>query len=250
MIIKVCLCFKEFTFEAKIQYIQFIFKIYVYEKNYLFILFSFISLTLWSQDWCGNSYIVVSGTWYTGSNSYIHTGGKFHEANLGTFTTSGFNLGGELQVYPATDNPATLYYAIDDNEFVEISLPRLGTEGNNSKHAGYADVSLEGLANGSHTISVYFKAGEKYDSNNNANYIANFSVDVNTNIIATETGIKIFSDNRKINARFSGQAHIELYSITGQQLKSVVVNNEFSETVSPGIYVLRVNGKSHKVFVK
>lgn len=63
-------------------------------------------------------------------------------------------------------------------------------------------------------------------------------------------GIRVYTSNRDVRAEFSGQAHIELFSITGQQLKSVVAHNEFSEKVNPGVYVLRVNGKAHRVLVK
>lgn len=214
------------------------------------ILLSCFSIFVWAQDWCGNSYITVNDYWYTGSNSYVHQGGYFDGANIGTFTSSSLNLGGELQVYPATDNSATLYYSIDDGSFTAISLPRTGSDGNNSKHYGSASVSLTGLSNGLHTIKIYFQAGSVYDSKGGANYVANFNVDLGTDLKATNADLKVSVKNGVVSALFSGQAHIELYSITGQQLKSVVVNDEFSEIVRPGVYLLRINGESHKVLVK
>lgn len=214
------------------------------------ILLSCFSIVTWAQSWCGNSFITVNDYWYTGSNGYVHEGGYFNGANIGTFTTSSFNLGGELQVWPATDNPATLYYSIDNGSFTAISLPRTGSDGNNSKHYGSASVSLTGLSNGSHTIKVYFQAGSVYDNNGGADYVANFNVDFGTGYKAIDADLKVSVKNGFVSALFSGQAHIELFSITGQQLKSVVVNNEFSEKVNPGVYVLRVNGKAHKVLVK
>lgn len=220
------------------------------KKITLTILLTCFSFVVWSQAWCGNSFITVNDYWYTGSNGYVHEGGYFNGANIGTFTTSSFNLGGELQVWQATDNPATLYYSIDNGSFTAISLPRTGTDGNNSKHYGSASVSLTGLSNGAHTIKIYFQAGSVYDNNGGADYVANFNVDFGTDVHSIDADIKILVKNGEINALFSGQAHIELYSITGQQLKSLVAHNEFSEKVHPGVYVLRINGKSHKVLVK
>lgn len=86
----------------------------------------------------------------------------------------------------------------------------------------------------------------------NAGFKASF---VKTNVYtgtpgALKNDVSIVVNMSTIQTKFSGQAHIELYSITGQQLKSVVANNEFSEKVNPGVYVLRVNGKAHKVLVK
>jgi hypothetical protein len=92
--------------------------------------------------------------------------------------------------------------------------------------------------------------GDSWLSNGGANYVATFTTDNTTGVNQTSNAIKVYSEKNTLNARFSGQAHIELYSITGQQLKSVVVNDEFSEIVRPGVYLLRINGESHKVLVK
>ncbi len=120
---------------------------------------------------------------------------------------------------------------------------------------GLSDNLLDGLAkNTTYNLHVYAKSwgtyGDEWLSNGGANYVATFTTDNTTGVNQTSNTIKVYPEKNTVNARFSGQAHIELYSITGQQLKSVVVNNEFSEKVNPGVYVLRVNGKAHKVLVK
>lgn len=125
-----------------------------------------------AQQWCGNSFVVVNNLWYTGSNAYIHTGGKFANANLGTLSES-ISLGGELQVYPSTDNQAEMYYSIDGGSFTAIALPRVGQESNNSKHQGFANVDISHLTAGEHTLEVYFKAGGQTDR---AGYVAKFVV--------------------------------------------------------------------------
>lgn len=63
-------------------------------------------------------------------------------------------------------------------------------------------------------------------------------------------GVRIYAVNNAIRAEFSGNAHIELFSITGQLIKSVNATNIFSNTVNPGIYMLRINGSTHRVLVK
>ena len=125
--------------------------------------------------WCGNSFIIVNDTWCTGSNSYVHTGGKFDGKNLGTLTT--LKLGGELQVYPSSNTAASLCYKIDGGSEKSISLPKTGNDGNNSKHSGSGTVDLSTLSGGQHTIEVWFKHGSDYDSNGSKNYKATFIID-------------------------------------------------------------------------
>ncbi len=140
------------------------------------LLFLFFQLTLcYAQTWCGNSFIVVNNLWYTGSNSYIHQGGLFNGANLGILSTE-FYLAGELQVYPGTTTPASLYYRIDNGSFSSISLSKSGTEGNNSKHYGIASVLIDTLSAGTHTLEIYFQAGNVYDSNSSQNFKASFTI--------------------------------------------------------------------------
>lgn len=115
---------------------------------------------------------------------------------------------------------------------------------------------LAGLAkNTTYKLHVWAKSwgtgqGDSWLTNNSNNYVATFTTDNTTGVNQTSNTIKVYPEKNTVNARFSGQAHIELFSITGQQLKSVVADNEFSEKVNPGVYVLRVNGKAHKVLVK
>lgn len=136
------------------------------------------ALSAWmvnAQSWCGNSYITVNGTWYTADNEYVQPAGKFDGASLGTFEKD-FTLGGELQAYPATDAVAIMHYQIDSETPQTISLPRTGTEGNNSKHYGEGTVSIADLDGGQHTLSVWFQAGDAWDSNSSQNYVATFTV--------------------------------------------------------------------------
>ena len=143
-------------------------------KKSIFLFFAAILCATNAWAWCGNSFITVNGTWCTGSNSYVHTGGKFDGKNLGTLTT--FKLGGELQVYPKSSTAASLCYKIDGGAEVAISLPKTGEEGNNSKHSGEADVDLSTLSAGNHTIAVWFKHNSDKDDNSGKNFTATFTI--------------------------------------------------------------------------
>jgi hypothetical protein len=56
--------------------------------------------------------------------------------------------------------------------------------------------------------------------------------------------------NKTITANFAGVSNVELYSISGQLLQKLTANKQFSQTLNTGIYVLRIDGESHKVVVR
>jgi len=62
--------------------------------------------------------------------------------------------------------------------------------------------------------------------------------------------LKIVSNKGLINASFEGSAQIELFTMSGQLIRSVKVENQFTEMVKNGAYLLRVNGETHKVLVR
>lgn len=142
-------------------------------KKSIFLILATILCATNAWAWCGNSFITVNGLWCTGSNSYVHEGGKFDGKDLGELTV--LNLGGELQVWPSSEEAATMYYSIDNAEAVAISLPKTGTEGGNSKHSGSATVDLSALAAGEHTLAVWFNHGSDWDSNDSKNFVATFT---------------------------------------------------------------------------
>jgi len=66
----------------------------------------------------------------------------------------------------------------------------------------------------------------------------------------TVSSLKISTKEGLINANFDGLANVELYTTNGQLIRSAKVENQFSETVKSGAYLLRVNGETHKVLVR
>lgn len=73
---------------------------------------------------------------------------------------------------------------------------------------------------------------------------------ISTNIdLEPVSKLIISSTANQIDVRFSGSALLELFNINGQLIHSGKVENQFSQKVNPGIYILRINGKTHKVVV-
>ena len=132
-----------------------------------------------AAGWVGAGAIYVgenaeNGVWYYadqhGSTSWCS--GPFQDADLGSFTS--LSLGGQVQLWDSPYNgdwgwgsTAKMYYIIDGGEPQLITLNYYKYEDhNNFFQAGGepmvpTDVSLEGLAPGTHTLGVFF---DDYDS--------------------------------------------------------------------------------------
>jgi Secretion system C-terminal sorting domain len=151
----------------------------------LLMLFSF---GFGALSWCGDSYVVGNGTWYTGSNSYVQPAGLFHGANLGELTS--LTLGGECQSWDISGDEAKIGYKFDadDGTIGYITLNHIsstaGVGGNNDQwqiNPG-PSIDISGLSSGAHTIEVWFwvrdndASTDAYDNNSGGNYIANFTI--------------------------------------------------------------------------
>ncbi|MDR1683588.1 MAG: hypothetical protein LBS25_09445, partial [Candidatus Symbiothrix sp.] len=69
-------------------------------------------------------------------------------------------------------------------------------------------------------------------------------------IATVESTDIVITGNNEIRASFEGLAQIELYSISGQLIRSITVENGFSQKVQKGAYLLRIDGKLHKLIVR
>lgn len=139
-------------------------------------------------SWVGNSAINANGTWYYAGNNFGWcTGGAFNGADLGTITT--LSLGGQSQAWAdgnANWNDGnltmTMGYKIDGGADQSLSLNWFEFADNNNKFqsggSSWAaqDIDISGLTPGNHTIAVWFTRDDKWDSNNSANYVANFTI--------------------------------------------------------------------------
>jgi len=83
-----------------------------------------------------------------------------------------------------------------------------------------------------------------------AGYKATFTKSVTTDITKIESSLKISTESGKVTARFDGKADVQLFTSTGQLISSANAQNEFSKTVKSGVYLLRIDGQSHKVLVQ
>jgi hypothetical protein len=219
--------------------------------------------TGWYQDYAklklnGGS----EGYYWIGENPSFGT--ELNGANLGTVST--LTIGCDMRYWSDTQDRTggAYYYKImsADNSTevvaqVEVIWTQSGPDGNNYQGLHEPDVNvLSGLANTTtYKLHVWAKnwgsgQGDQFLNNGGANYVATFTTDLGTNVNNTKSALKIYTLKNEIKAEFSGNAHIELFTITGQLIKSVNATNNFSNTVNPGIYMLRINGATHRVRVK
>jgi len=185
-------------------------------------------------------------------------------ANLGT--VSSLTIGSDMKYWSDSQDRTggAFYFKImsADNSTeviapVEVIWVQSALGGND--YQGLASTTtnvLAGLANSTtYKLHVWAKnwgsnQGDSWLSNSGANYVATFTTDLGTNVNNARSGLKIFTVNNEIKAEFNGKAKIELFTVTGQLIKSVNVENNFSGIVHPGIYMLRINGTTHRVLVK
>lgn len=149
-----------------------------------------------TAKWVGNSAINVNGTWYRAGNSGMSwcTGGAFDGANLGIFGNT-LLLGGQSQIYDWDGNDwgsgstMIMGYKIDGGADETTTLRYYKFENNNnffqSGGSTFTTIDITGLSDGDHNIAVWFVQDGVYDSNNNNNYVATFTVDNNHPNIGT-----------------------------------------------------------------
>lgn len=143
-----------------------------------------------TADWVGKSAINVNGTWYYAGEELYWGGGAgnqefFHGKNLGPITS--LTLGGQSQIYDDgldwKHGEMNMYYRIDNGEVTAIILSYYSFYDNQhnmvfqSGGSNFVDtpIDLSELADGEHTLSIWFERNGVYDSNNSNNYVATFT---------------------------------------------------------------------------
>lgn len=129
------------------------------------------------------SAVNVNGNWYyCGQEMDWCKGGAFNQANLGIITS--LQLGGQSQVSTGNDwygGTMTMGYSIDGGSANYITLTYYGYTGtyNQLQSGGYnysnTAIDISSLEVGQHTIAVWFKSEDTYDSNYSNNYVASFT---------------------------------------------------------------------------
>ena len=143
-----------------------------------------------TANWVGKSAINVNGTWYYAGEELYWGGGAgnqefFHGKNLGPITS--LTLGGQSQIYDDgldwKEGEMNMYYRIDNGVETAIILSYYTFYDNEhnmvfqSGGSNFVDTSIDisELADGEHTLSIWFERNEVYDSNNSNNYVATFT---------------------------------------------------------------------------
>src|ERR1035437_237795 len=192
---------------------------------------------------------------------------SFAGNNLGTFTnTTALTIGGSLNAYSllqavnVADVTATLYYQITksgyDSGIQGLALATTGTTMTNATFTNATDLDVStGLENGDFTLKVWYGATCFEDTllidNTGAGYPASFSVNnVATSFENPTIATKISTENGIINASFDKTVEVKLFTIAGQLVNQTVATKNYSQAVQQGVYILYVNGKSHKIIVK
>ncbi|MDD3322547.1 MAG: hypothetical protein PHS59_14000 [Paludibacter sp.] len=81
-------------------------------------------------------------------------------------------------------------------------------------------------------------------------YKAGFTISSGTGIDQqTASSLKLSVMPGLINAQFKGKAQVELYTMTGLLIRSTVVENQFTQIIKSGAYLIRVNGQTNKILV-
>ena len=229
---------------------------------------SFAASGWWSDyvtiDINGAGSTAPTGWYWIGSDPSYAT--QFAGANLGT-VSSMVITGCDLKYWSNTQDRAggAFYYKIMSSDGTTEVVPPVETIwtqtalGGND-YQGTTTVAINLLAGLSKNVTyqshIWAKSwgtdGDVYLNNSGANYVATFTT---SSIITTapsnlESSLKLSGANGKVSARFDGSANVQLYSAAGQLIRSVNAVNEFSENVQAGMYLVRVNGATHKVMVK
>ena len=204
------------------------------------------------------------GYYWIGDNTNFGT--QFDGTNLGTVNT--FVLTGcDMKYWSDTQDRTggSFSYEImsaDGNTQIVAPVETIWNQtsmgGNDYNGTTTISVNLKlGLsASTTYKVIVWAKSwgsgqGDSYLSNNSANYVATFTTGLGTGVNEKEQpDLSISTKSGSVTARFDGIAQVDLFSINGQLIRSAKVENQFTQALSRGAYLLRVNGQTHKVLVQ
>lgn len=164
------------------------------------------------------------------------------------------------RVYKSSDTPGA---------WSSISLMNQAYHNGNNYIYDKTDANIDILAlassSGTYTLEVVMAKNQYWNGGNwnsmvpggqnvgydaaTAGYKASFTK-VMTGVSKLETSLQLSGANGKVTAHFDGSAKVELFNVSGQLMHAATVSNEFTQQVPSGAYLLRINGKTHKVLVR
>ena len=153
-----------------------------------------LAVAAWGEVWCGESFVVVNGSWFLAGKTPYEGASSYEGATVGTGMREA-SVGGELLVWPdRMGTRAEMQYRIrreDGSEAVgptvmEMHYAGAAEEGRGKWQTGGAGfgtrelVAAHGLGPGTYLLEVWFRAEvggeEAWDSNGGRNYVGQFSV--------------------------------------------------------------------------
>ncbi len=184
-----------------------------------------------------NSFVVVNGHWYNASGN----GNDPIPGSFGEFTEN-FKFAGEAR--SDAGQTVTMFYMIDGGTPVKVTLNPKNNDA--TKYFGETTIDISSLADGEHTIEVWFNtdgsAGSEWDSNKGNNFKSKFTKKGKlTGLDKITLKKRISVVNRVITV--DGVEEFEVFSITGQK-------QDRKSTLKAGIYIVKVGNVAQKVIVK
>lgn len=100
-------------------------------------------------------------------------------------------------------------------------------------------------------FGVIVRAQYSGDNNQTQDFLLNVG-DATTSLSSSNfnPSFNLSSQTGTIKVRFNGNAQVDLFSLTGQLIHSESAVNQFTQAVENGVYLLRINGQTHKVLVR
>ena len=214
-----------------------------------------------------NSAVNVNGTWYyCATNLGFTSGGAFNGADLGVLES--LQLGGQSQAWDGNGHwngggQVQMSYKIDDGTEEVLYLDYWALQYYNDSGETWmkfqtgggnftpATIDISGLAEGRHTLAVWFHCDNAYDSNNGNNFVANFTkpykvanssdISPNSNPVAVQLdGLTLYKDDHwnticlpfDLNVQTSVLAGAEIRELNSASVSGSTLTLNFSNSLS------------------
>lgn len=200
------------------------------------------------------------GTFSNSSPLLLNGGTTSVSARIGADGPAGAEKANDLLKIMPKDIAAYMCYTItQNNEIIRANRIGMYTDADPEtpeyetiwQTAEATNIST-GLDNGTYNLNIHYETICHNDTVSSNEYSTTFSVSNGTATELAETSVapRISVNGQNIEAYFNGSAAIRLFSITGQLIDQQHARDQYGIRVEPGLYILSVAGKTHKIIVK
>lgn len=99
-------------------------------------------------------------------------------------------------------------------------------------------------------LGVIVRAQYSGSNNQTVDFLLSVGDAILANVVSTNADdLKIAVQDKQIQVTLTKSSNIELYSVDGRRLMSEVTDGFFTCSVNKGLYLLKVNNKTHRVLV-